>query len=147
MTNAHKMMSTFKQADVGVIITWSNNIVECTFKNRKPAQVVPDLLKRFVVTYPHTRRVLVPMFLSFDLPWNDGMNCEIGKKANTIISKVARRNHVKVLNTKKTYEATFHKTWSLDMSGKSVGGGNCLIVTDRHVIFSMFASFESDVLR
>lgn len=122
LTNAHNMTSNFTRADVGVIIAGSNNIGECTAQNRRPAQVVPDLLKRFVGSHLHTRWILVPMFPRYDLPRNDVINNET-RRVNKVIAEMARKMDVMVVDTDKLKRRHFTSHGlHLNMYGKRVLG-------------------------
>ncbi|KAG8263538.1 hypothetical protein J6590_030688 [Homalodisca vitripennis] len=77
LDNAHSMMENFTKDDTVVIIAGANDLSDVTTKNKQPARVLVDEVKKFIMTHNHTNFVVVSMFHRHHDPWNSYINKEV----------------------------------------------------------------------
>ncbi|KAG8268580.1 hypothetical protein J6590_023961 [Homalodisca vitripennis] len=102
LQNCYDMTKQSGKNDIVVIIGGSNDVVDVTYNNRRPARVLAGQILRATRQYEHTNVVIVGLFHRHDLPENCLINTEIkltNKKLNGL--KDLRGNGVSVLDVNK----------------------------------------------
>ncbi|KAG8300264.1 hypothetical protein J6590_080117, partial [Homalodisca vitripennis] len=108
LQNCYDMTKQSGKNDITVIIGGSNDVVDVTYNNRRPARVLAGQILRATRQYKHTNVVIVGLFHRHDLPENCLINTEIkltNKKLNEL--KDLRESGVSVLDVSKLSRQLF----------------------------------------